>query len=395
MRTEEPRLHTEPLHGERIRVLHAIQNLNYGGMERLIAEMVRRSDAERFEHHVLALQYIGRFGRELEGMAGLHLAAPMGRASMLRPRSLAGQIRALRPHVVHSHSGVWYKATRAARMAGVPTCIHTEHGRRAPDPWADRLVDGLASRRTDVVVAVSAPLAAHLRRRVVHGGARVEVIANGVDADAFRPRRGGPVRAELGLGPSIPVLGSIGRLEPIKGYEVMVEALALLPTLPGAEPPVLVLAGDGSERARLTALAGRRGVADRVRFLGWRDDVHDLHAAFDLFTMSSHSEGTSVSLLEAMSAGLAPVVTAVGGNPDVLDGPLRDTLVPPANPAALAAAWAAALADPAARAARGRAARERVRIAYSLDATVRGYEALYAGALPASRPTVPKVTVHA
>ena len=96
-----------------------------------------------------------------------------------------------------------------------------------------------------------------------------------------------------------------------------------------------------------------------------------------IFTMGSRSEGTSVSLLEAMSAGLCPVVTNVGGNAAVLGPALQHRLVPPVNPDALAAAWTAALTDDARRAADARAARERVLAEFSVGAMVRGYAATY------------------
>jgi glycosyltransferase involved in cell wall biosynthesis len=114
-----------------------------------------------------------------------------------------------------------------------------------------------------------------------------------------------------------------------------------------------------------------------VRWLGWRDDIAHLHEAFTLFTMSSRSEGTSISLLEAMSAGLCPVVTDVGGNAAVLGDDLRHRLVPPCDPDALASAWLAALRDADARENDGRAARARVVSAFTLEAMVRTYERLY------------------
>jgi glycosyltransferase involved in cell wall biosynthesis len=122
-----------------------------------------------------------------------------------------------------------------------------------------------------------------------------------------------------------------------------------------------------------------RGIADGVHLLGWRDDVHSLHTAFTLFTMSSRSEGTSVSLLEAMSAGLCPVVTDVGGNGATLGAELAHRLVPAESPEALASAWRAALLDPSARAADAAMARARVQRDFGLDAMVRAYERLYAG----------------
>jgi glycosyltransferase involved in cell wall biosynthesis len=363
---------------KRIRVLHVIQNLNYGGMERVLSDIVLRSDPATVESHVLCLQYLGRFAEGLDVAATLHVAAPMSAASMLRPTALARQIGAIAPDVVHSHSGVWYKASYAARIAGVPRVIHTEHGRARPDPLANRLVDSLGARRTDVVVAVSAPLASQLERDLAVPARKLAVIANGVDVDAYAPHADtGRLRAELEIAPTTPIIGSIGRLEPIKGYDIMVDAYAALCASGEDRGAVLVVGGEGSQRTTLVERVSALGLAGRVFLLGWRDDVLDMHSAFTLFTMSSRSEGTSISLLEAMSAGLAPVVTDVGGNAAVLGETLRHRLVPPEDPTLLARAWATLLADPAARAAESVIARDRVIEAFGLDAMVRAYARLY------------------
>jgi len=360
----------------RIRVLHVIQNLNYGGMERLLSDLMHRFDRNRFELHVLVLQYMGRFAQGLEDVATLHQAPSLPRWSLLWPRDLAEVIRRIGPDVVHTHSGVWYKTARAARAAGVPLLVHTDHGRPTPDPFVARFLDGRAARSTDVVIAVSDALRQRLEATVVPRGTRIVVVRNGVDTEQFMPGRSIGIRATLGLPPEAVVLGSIGRLEAIKGYEVMVQAMAHLRSH-GSPPVALVLAGDGSERFRLEAMAESLGVAGSVHFLGWRDDVQELLASFDIFTMSSHSEGTSVSLLEAMSTGLCPVVTDVGGNRVVLGPDLAHRLVPPADPAALATAWAQAIEDPVRRARDGDVARTRVISEFSLDAMVRAYEDVY------------------
>ena len=119
---------------DRVRVVHVIQNLNYGGMERVLSDIVLRCDRELFESHVLCLQYLGRFAEGLETTATLHVAKPMRSGSMLWPKQLADEIRALAPDVVHSHSGVWYKSSLASQLAGVPRLVYTEHGRANPDP---------------------------------------------------------------------------------------------------------------------------------------------------------------------------------------------------------------------------------------------------------------------
>jgi glycosyltransferase involved in cell wall biosynthesis len=364
-------------------VLHVIQNLNYGGMERVLSDIALRCDRERFETHVLCLRYLGRFAKGLEDAATLHVAAPMSRGSMLWPRALARQIRSIDPGVVHSHSGVWYKATLGARMAGVPRVIHTEHGRPKPDRIKGRLIDRIGAARSDVVVAVAEDLALQLARNLAIPRRKLVVIPNGVDTQLYHPRADtGRLRAELGLSPNTPIIGSIGRLEPIKGYDVMIEAFDRLRargTLAGA---VLVIAGEGTERVALDALVRARGLERCVFLIGWRDDVFDMHSAFSLFTMASRSEGTSISLLEAMSAGLVPVVTDVGGNAAVLGEELRGCLVPSEQPEALASAWAEILRDSKHAPDFRSAARQRVIDAFALDAMVRAYERVYVGGAP-------------
>lgn len=371
----------------RVRVLHVIQSLNYGGMERVLADIVIGCDPDRFESHVLCLQYLGRFAQGLENVASLHVAEPMGRGSLLRPVALTRQISRLAPDVVHSHSGVWYKASLAARRAGVGRVVHTEHGRAKPDPVVNRVVDGLAARRTDVVVAVSERLAEDLPSALWITRDRITVIRNGIDTDAYRPRPdSGEVRRELGLSATTRVIGSIGRLEPIKGYDVMIEAFALLREMDASRDVVLVLAGNGSQRAELEELATARGLRGLVHFLGWRDDVHALQSTFQIFTLSSRSEGTSISLLEAMSAGLPPVVTDVGGNRGVLGPSLADCLVPSGDPVALARRWARSLTDDALRARDAERARERVVTSFGRAAMADAYEQVYCPPSGVARP---------
>lgn len=383
----------------RIRVLHAIQNLNYGGMERLLADIVVGVDPTRVENHVLCLGYLGRFAEGLEEHARLHQGPPLPRYSMLWPGPLVAQLQAIAPDVVHTHSGVWYKVSLAAKLAGVKRTVHTEHGRQYPDPWQARLVDRLAARRTETVVAVSELLTKQLVERRIARRDQITLIRNGVDTEEYRPRPdSGAIRRELGIAAETPIVGSIGRTEPIKGTDIMLEAFAELwhawPQDRGSRP-VLVVGGEGSLRERLLARAADLHVGGAVHLLGWRDDVHDLQSAFTLFTLSSRSEGTSISLLQAMSAGLCPVVTDVGGNAAVLGEVLAHRLVPAEDPRALAAAWREALFDPGRRHADGVVARRRALAEFSLSIMVGQYQQLYLGR-PSRRAAPPEpVPLHA
>jgi len=196
------------------------------------------------------------------------------------------------------------------------------------------------------------------------------------------------LRRELGIPLETPVIGSLGRLDAIKGYDALIDAFVLLRRRRRAgKPPVLVIAGDGPElaplRAQIAALPASDAAA--IHLLGWRTDVRRVLSAFDLFAMASHSEGTSVSLLEGMSAGICPVVTDVGGNADVLGAELSRRLVPRGDPSGFVARFADALSDAlsdtaagrARRLADGRRARARVETAFGVTQMVRSYERIY------------------
>lgn len=367
---------------ERLKVLHVVHKLDLGGLERMVGAIVRLLDADRFESHILTLSEFGRLSEGLEKHARLHRVNSVRQLSMIWPVGLIRAIRGIAPHVVHTHSGVWYKASLAARRAGISRLVHTDHGRHFPDPWKARLLDGLAARRTDVVVAVSDALRRQMADTLIPRPAEIRVIVNGVDTDRYRPRHAnGALRAEFGLEARTPVIGSIGRLDAIKAYDLMIEAFATLRATWNEEPkPVLLLVGDGPEGGRLAALIERHGLQDAARLTGWRKDVDRLYGLFDLFTLASWSEGTSLGLLEAMSSGVCPIVTAVGGSPVVLGEGLRHRLVRPGDSAALAAAWRAALVHADQRKTDGAAARARVQQAFDLGAMVRQYEEIYAGA---------------
>ena len=369
----------------RIRVAHVIQSLNYGGMERLLASLVTAVDQEQFEQHIIVLQFLGRFAEGLEGVARLHLCRPMPRGSLLWPVPLVSLIRGLAPDIVHTHSGVWFKGSWAARLARVPLVVHTEHGRPSPDRMLGRIVDGVASRWTDVVVAVSSPLSEQLARSTGTRPSKIRVIPNGIATKPAEAFDAASIRQELGLEIDAPLIGTVSRLAPIKGPDLLVEAFGkFLAHWPGNPRPALVVVGEGEMRGAVESRARALGISDRIRWLGWRDDVERFLSAFDIFTLTSRSEGTSIALLEAMWAGRCPVVTDVGGNRAVLGPGLRHRLVPSLDPDAIAGAWLSALTD-GGRLADSKAARARVETEYSVTTMAARYQDLYhelAGALP-------------
>lgn len=181
-----------------------------------------------------------------------------------------------------------------------------------------------------------------------------EVVFNGIDTDLFHPQPPDPtLRARLGVAATAPLLLFVGRLQPWKGVETAIRAL---PQIPQA---VLLIAGDGEDRARLAAIANELGLNERVRFLGSvpRLQLPALYASVDLLVATSHaSETFGIGPVEAQACGLPVVATRFGGFPEVVAAGKTGLLVPPRDPAALAAAVNELLADPGRRAAMAAAA---------------------------------------
>lgn len=366
----------------RIRVLHIVRNLNDGGMERVVADLARTADPGVFDVHVMTLGQFGRFAREAGPRTALHPPPQMTRLSMVRPAALARAVRRIAPDVVHAHSGTWYKTARASRMAGVPV-VYTEHGRHFPDPWSNRFLDRRAARISDRVVGVSRVLGDYLTARLGVAPEKIEVIPNGIDVrqlDARLAAVGVSAREDDRV-----VFGTVGRIERVKGYDVLLAALAQWPA--DAPRATVLIAGDGSERSTLEALARRLALGDRVQFVGWVEEPERFYKLLDVFVLSSRSEGTSISLLESMAAGCPPITTDVGGNGDVLGDDLREWLVQPGDPAALAAKMVAMARSAALRQRLGEVARARILSSYDLSRTAERYAEVYYSVVRGARPS--------
>jgi glycosyltransferase involved in cell wall biosynthesis len=256
----------------------------------------------------------------------------------LDPRVLPGILAELRafPAVVHAHDGhALTLAGAGARLAGRPLVVtrRVQFHLRRRGFWT----------RADRVIAVSHAVA---RVLVADGVAadRVTVVHSGILPDETRRTERLGIRATLGLPADATIGASVGALEPGKDHATLVRAAACLA---GAHPTLhWVVAGEGPERVALVRLTGELGLNGRIHLIGHLQEPARLVADADLFIMSSREEGLGTSVLEAMALGIPVASTAAGGIPEMLkDG--AGLLVPPGDPAALAAAVARLLTEPA------------------------------------------------
>ncbi len=357
-------------------VLHVIEHMHLGGRETALARLVRAMDRERFRP-IVATFLPGDLGDALAA-EGIRVVRIDARPKYHRVLALVRLIHDQRVDLVHSHmfSGGTYgrAAALAARARGI---VHTHATLSFRErPWKTYLPEAALTAFTDRVICVSRAVRDHLAKFMPVHRNRMIVIPNGLATDVFAP----PLARPTGFR-SPPMIVGVGRLETVKGFDVLIRALGEL--CRGGVDFRARLVGDGSERAALEALAHSEGVSGRVEFLGHRDDVSALLAEADLYVAPSHREGLSNAVLEAMGAALPIVATRVGGNPELLDA--IGGLVPPADPVAMAAEICSTLADPPAARARGNAARVEIERNYTLAGVVERHQALYAEVLANSR----------
>jgi glycosyltransferase involved in cell wall biosynthesis len=259
--------------------------------------------------------------------------------------------------------------------------IFTEHGRHYPDVvsvqrrLANRL---LFDRLADRISAVCAFSAQSLRERDGFRRSRIEVIENGVDLPRYgRPVDPSALRIRLGLDPGRHYIVNVARFHPVKDQRTLLRAFAEIARV--RSDVDLLLVGDGALRLELEQLTGDLGLCGRVRFMGVRNDVADILKAADVFALTSVSEAASITLLEAMASALPVVVTAVGGNPEIVRNGIDGRLAPRGNARAIAAEILRVLDDPEEAIAMGRAAADRVRVMFRLERAIDRYYELYLG----------------
>jgi glycosyltransferase involved in cell wall biosynthesis len=230
-------------------------------------------------------------------------------------------------------------------------------------------------------VAVSRSLRAQL---VAEGfpESRVRVVRNGIDpGPPPAPELRKQARARLGLPEDEFVIGAVGRLAMVKDFGALIAAFGLLRSMPGRAR--LIIVGDGPERAALVSQARAANVSRAVLFTGHQHDAPALMPAFDVFVNSSIYEGVSLTILEAMAAGVPVLATAVGGTPEIVQDGVNGRLIPSRGIREMASAIAALARDPELRARLGAAGRSRVLRSFHIDRMVHTYAGMYASQEPA------------
>jgi glycosyltransferase involved in cell wall biosynthesis len=371
--------------------MRLITRLAVGGPAIQATILNERLDPERFE----SLLVVGTPGPSEGDMLDLRFpdaGKPIQLESMRREISpvqdLFTLVRILaimwkfRPDIVHTHNA---KAGALGRLAAwilrVPVIVHTFHGsvfRGHFGETAGRFAlatERLLARLSTAIVAISEQQSRDLRDLGIAQDRKLKIIPLGFDLEMFKDATRGSLRRELGIDDSVPLVGVVGRFVPVKGLDVFLEtARRVGDALPNAH---FVMVGDGVLRSRLEALVDELGLRPRMHFLGWRADVASIFKDLDVLVLTSHSEGTPVSIIEALATGTPVVATAVGGVRDLLGESTYGETVDRVAPEPIAAAVLRVLSDLDTARSRARAAQERVLSVHSATRLIRDIEQLY------------------
>ncbi|WP_440903468.1 glycosyltransferase family 4 protein [Catenovulum sp. SX2] len=312
-----------------IKVAHITYDMRIGGTEMVIRNIIESSHSEQIEHSIFCIEStLGPWGKELQ-QSGLvievHQRQPGFDVSLIR--AIRRYIKKNKIDVVHCHQYTpWVYGCLAAAFSKTKV-IFTEHGRFYPDfgTWKRKLVNPVLCKFTQHITAISKATKEALIEHENIPRDSIDVIYNGIKPLEKDETQVEQLKAQYLIPTDSVVLGTVARLDPIKNQQMMIEAFSLL--VANYPSTYLLIVGDGEERERLHKLVTKLNIESNVIFTGYIAKPVNFIALMDVFLLSSLSEGTSMTLLEAMSLGKPCVVTDAGGNSEVIQHNLSGLVV--------------------------------------------------------------------
>lgn len=366
-------------------VAHVMYRFDTGGLENGVVNLINHMPGDRYRHAVIALTEVTDFRQRIrrDDVQFISLHKPPGQTLWIFPQ-LYRLFRQLRPAIVHSRNLAALEVQLPAWAAGVPVRIHGEHGRDIGDldgsnrtyQWVRRFYRPFVS----YYLALSRDLAEYLNGIIRVPQNKMLQVYNGVDTQRFQP--GPPEQAIPGCPfrrPEHWLIGTVGRMQSVKDQLTLARAFVrALEVAPELKPRLrLLLIGDGPLREQCRQILGQAGLGEHAWLPGERGDIPEVMRGLDCFVLPSLAEGISNTILEAMASGLPVIATDVGGNRDLVDDGRTGTILPAADPDAMARAiLELALGDGLARD-MGRAGRETVERRFSMNAMVTTYQNTY------------------
>jgi glycosyltransferase involved in cell wall biosynthesis len=361
--------------------MYAVHSLDVGGTEKLIYDIAEALPKYDIEPMVCCLDSLGVWGERLKS-AGTKVYNLQRRAGIdtLLVKRLRGLIKEESPDILnpHQYTPYFYSVISAALLSKRPKVVFTEHGRFYPDTmkWKRVIFNQVANIFTDEIVGVSEFSKKALVDVERFPEKRIKVIYNGIKTESFsRTVDVTAIKKSLGLVADDVIIGTVGRLCAEKNHRMLIRAFA--DVRKAIENAKLLIVGGGELENELKAFSRDLGINSDVIFLGQRQDVPELLKIFDVFALSSDSEGASLVLLEAMASALPVVATAVGGSPELILSGKTGLLVPRGDHKAFSEAILYVLRNPAIKKEMGMTARAHFDSEFTFDAMIKKYVDLY------------------
>lgn len=361
---------------------HIVYAFKNGGIERGLLNLINYGDSQAFRHVIICLTEAGAFAERLGSPTSsvVELRKSAGNDFRL-PTRIAATARKYGIDILHARGWpAMVETALAARLAGVRATIYGFHGRGlnelrglpARRRWAQRFV----IRWYDRVITLNSQMQSELASECGLSKDRIQIIANGVDVESFRPcDDGSTLRARFGLPTDQIIIGNVARLDPVKNHEVILRALRLL--VNRGLKVFLLLVGEGPHRNALQGEVERLQLASYVRLFGYSNYIPELLNCLDLYVQSSFYEGFSNTVLEAMASGLPVLATDVGGTRDLLNHSQEGFFFNSNDEETLASLITRLLYDKEQRHVLGKRARKHVVQRFPVETMVRNYENLY------------------
>jgi len=368
-------------------ILHVIHHLLIGGMENGLVNLINNMPESRYRHVIVCIEDYSDFRQRITRADVDVIALHRSQTGVWQLRKELYKIcRQLRPTILHSRNMSGLDALIPARLAGVPYCIQSEHGFDVDNlngsNWKPTLLRRLHSPFVSHYITVSKHLEQNLMTSVKIKPSKISQIYNGVNIERFSPAQGAKNRSWLPTDfrdQSLFLVGSVGRIQPIKDQETLLRAAAILidEQPKHAELLRLVIVGDGPLLEHLKGLAQELGIDSLVYFSGALDNIPKALQALDIFVLPSLNEGISNTILEAMACGLPVIATAVGGNVELVEDGVNGCLFEPGDVPSLVKLLLSYINNSSQCEDHGQAALTHAHQYYSLPAMVAGYQAIY------------------
>jgi len=362
-----------------IRVLHITFNMGIGGTEQVIRQLVSQMPETEAVSSILCIDgMIGPLGQSLQN-AGVEVVALKRSPGFDRQliRQIRERIRDGRFDLVHCHQYTPFIYGRLAAIATGARVVFTEHGRFYPDRYRYKAapVNWLLAIITPAIVAISSATRDALSRYEFIPAWKIRVIYNGIKELTRNAELEAAVRCRLGIPESAFVVGTVSRLDSVKNQKMMIGAFKRF--LEASPDSYLLMVGDGPERDALEKQTEKAGLAGRILFTGYIEHPASYLAAMDAFLLSSYTEGTSMTLLEAMSLGIPTVATRVGGNPEIVSHGETGLLAQSDDEAGFAGAMVRIFKDPGLREKLSRNSQARFKERFTVSHMAEQYLNLY------------------